>query len=104
MRAFLVQSVTAARPEAGGVWFPGLPHAAAALLIWPVFGAAACVTGLLMAGFVSFVVWLPITAITLNRGEPLVANATTPPLPRIALLILFGLWILTAWAAAAMTR
>ena len=55
---------TADRP-----WFPGLPHAMAGIATYFVFGAPACVTGLLLATLAGFVVYLPVTALALNGGR-----------------------------------
>lgn len=82
-------------------WLPGLPHVAAALATYFVFGWQACVTGLLLATLASFVVYLPVTALTLNGGRPIAADGPAPVLTTRAQLVLLGLWTLTAWAGAA---
>ena len=69
MRAFLSQAVTAAGSDQKTAWTLGLPHGLAALASWPVFGASACVTGLVMASLALFVVYLPMTALLLNGGQ-----------------------------------
>jgi hypothetical protein len=84
-------------------WLPGLPHVAAALATYFVFGGQACVTGLLLATLASFVVYLPVTALTLNGGQPITADSAAPVLTVRAQLVLLGLWTLTAWAGAALT-
>jgi hypothetical protein len=84
-------------------WLPGLPHVAAALATYFVFGARACVTGLLLATLASFVVYLPLTALTLNGGRPISADAPAPVLTTRSQMVLLGLWTLTAWAGAALT-
>jgi hypothetical protein len=104
MRTFFSQTITATRPTVGGAWFPGLPHAIAAASTWFVFGAAACISGLLMASLVSFVVWLPLTALALNNGEALQPEADAPVLTPNARRVLFVLWTATAWLAAAVAR
>jgi hypothetical protein len=91
-------------PAADTTWFPGLPHAVAAAATWLAFGGAACVAGLLMASLVSFVVWLPLTALALNNGKPLAEDAVAPALTPNAKRALFVLWTATAWLAAAITR
>ena len=83
-------------------WLPGLPHVAAALATYFVFGGQACVTGLLLATLASFVVYLPVTALTLNGGRPITADNAAPGLTVRAQLVLLGLWTLTAWAGAAL--
>jgi hypothetical protein len=87
----------------GQPWLPGLPHAIAALSTWFAFGGPACVTGLLMATLASFVVYLPLTALALNRGEGLPEDAPAPVLPLGAKIALFALWTVTAWSAAALS-
>ena len=103
MRTLFAQTV-ATRPSTEGAWFPGLPHGLAAVSTWIVFGGAACVAGLLMASFVSFVVWLPLTALALNNGQPLAHDAEAPALTANARRALFVLWTATAWLAAAIAR
>src|SRR6201994_22167 len=90
--------VTAEQP-----WLPGLPHVVAALATYFVFGGQACVTGLLLATLASFVVYLPVTALTLNGGRPITADNAAPVLTVRAQLVLLGLWTLTAWAGAELT-
>jgi hypothetical protein len=104
MRTRFSQTIAASRPATGNTWFPGLPHAVAAASTWLVFGGAACVAGLLMASLVSFVVWLPLTALALNDGQPLAQDAAAPALTPNAKRTLFVLWTATAWLAAAMVR
>jgi hypothetical protein len=101
MRAF---SVTLARPASAGTWFPGLPHALAAMATWPAFGGPACVAGLLLASLVSFVVWLPMTALALNNGRAVTSDVQAPSLTPNARRALFALWVATAWVAAAVVR
>jgi len=84
-------------------WLPGLPHVAAALATYFVFGIQACVTGLLLATLASFVIYLPVTALTLNGGKPIEADAPAPALTARAQLLLLVLWTLTAWFGAALT-
>ena len=84
-------------------WLPGLPHAAAALATYLVFGVQACVTGLLLATLASFVVYLPVIALALNGGRAIEADAVAPVLNMKAQIALLGLWTVTAWAGAALT-
>jgi hypothetical protein len=83
-------------------WLPGLPHVAAALATYFVFGGQACVTGLLLATLASFVVFLPLTALTLNGGRAIEAEAAAPVLTTRAQIALLALWTVTAWAGAAL--
>ncbi len=93
-----VSGVSSDRP-----WLPGLPHAAAGVATWFVFGAQACVTGLLLATLASFVVYLPVTALTLNGGRALGADAPAPVLTTRVQVLLLALWTVTAWAGAGLT-
>lgn len=83
-------------------WLPGLPHAAAALATYFVFGVQGCVTGLLLATLASFVVYLPVIALALNGGRAIEADAPAPALTTQAQVALFGLWTVTAWIGAAL--
>jgi len=99
MRA--VRALTGGRGfSADRPWLPGLPHAVAGIATYFVFGAPACVTGLLLATLASFVVYLPMTALAMNGGRALAADAPAPVLTTWAQVLLLGLWTLTAWAAA----
>ena len=80
------------------IWLPGMLHVAAAGATVLVFGTAACVTGLLMASMASFIVYLPLTTLALNHGQPLGPEEAAPPLPMTAQAVLLGLWTATAWA------
>lgn len=103
MRTFPAQTA-AARPSAEGTWFPGLPHVAAALTVWPVLGLAPAIAGLIVASLATFIVWLPITALTLNNGQPLAETDAAPALTPKAKLALFLAWTATAWLGAAITH
>lgn len=83
-------------------WLPGLPHVAAGLATYFVFGAQGCVTGLLLATLASFVVYLPVTALTLNGGRAIAEDAASPALTTRAQMVLLALWTVTAWAGAAL--
>jgi hypothetical protein len=83
-------------------WLPGLPHVVVACATWPVFGGSACVTGLLLAALASFVVYLPLTALTLNHGKAIAEDAAAPALTPTAQAVLLGLWSATAWLGAAL--
>jgi hypothetical protein len=83
-------------------WFPGLPHAVAGIATYFVFGAPACVTGLLLATLAAFVVYLPVTALVLNGGRAFAAVEPAPALSSRTQLVLLSLWTLTAWLGAAL--
>ncbi len=82
-------------------WLPGLPHAAAALATYFVFGGRGCLTGLMLATLASFVVFLPVTALALNGGRAISEDAPAPGLTQRAQIALLALWTATAWAGAA---
>jgi hypothetical protein len=90
------------RPSAEQPWLPGLPHVAAALATYFVFGGQACVAGLLLATLASFVVYLPLTALALNGGQAIEEDAPAPALTVRAQIALLVLWTLTAWIGAAL--
>ena len=104
MRALLSQTISAARPLETGTWLPGFAHVAAALMTLPVFGAAACATGLVLTSLISFVVWMPLTAIALNGGAALAEDEAAPVLTPTARIVLFVLWTATAWGVASIAR
>lgn len=81
-------------------WLPGLLHVAAAVATYFVAGGQACVTGLLLATLASFVIYLPVTALSLNGGRPIATDAPAPALTARAQFVLLGLWTLTAWGGA----
>ena len=81
-------------------WLPGLPHVAAALATYFVFGGQACVTGLLLATLASFVVYLPVTALALNGGRANRRGCAGAGVDGEGQVVLLGLWTLTAWAGA----
>ena len=97
-------SATTSNPAAEGAWTPGLAHVLTALAIWPVLGGLSCAVGLLMAGFLSFVVWLPLIALRLNGGAALAETDAAPELNPNARRVLFILWTATAWAGALAAR
>ena len=79
------------RPSAGQHWLPGLPHVAAGFATYFVFGGQACVTGLLLATLASFVIYLPVTALTLNGGQAIAEDAPAPALTVAAQVVLLVL-------------
>ncbi len=81
-------------------WLQGLMLVLAAFAPAPILGVADCVSGLLVATLLSFVVFLPLTVLTLNGGAAIPEDAPPPALPLPARLLLFVLWAATAWATA----
>ena len=75
-----VRALTGVSGSTEQPWLPGLPHVAAALASYFVVGGQACVTGLLLATLASFVVYLPVTALSLNGGQAITADAPAPAL------------------------
>ena len=102
MRA--VRALTGVSVSPDQPWLPGLPHAVAGLATAFVFGAQACLTGLLLATLASFVVYLPLTALALNGGRAITTEAQVPALRLPAQIVLLALWTLTAWGVAALAR
>ncbi len=98
--ALLTEQIVRAPKFGQKAWLPGLLHVAAAFAPAPVLGVAVCVSGLLVATLVSFVVFLPLTVLTLNGGAAIPEDANLPALPLRARVILFALWMATAWATA----
>ncbi|HYZ25008.1 MAG TPA: hypothetical protein VE690_22935 [Rhodopila sp.] len=95
----LTGGIASSRPDRP--WLPGLAHALAALCVWPAFGAGACMAGLLFATLASFVVYLPLTALALNGGQPIAADGPAPALTPRAQVVMLALWTVTAWLAGA---
>jgi len=55
-----------------------------------------------VASVASFVVFVPMTALALNRGAALPEDATLPPLTARSYVVLLALWTVTAWLGAAL--
>ena len=102
MRA--VHALTGIAVSADRPWLPGLPHAIAGLASAPAFGLGPCLSGLLLATLASFVIYLPLTALALNGGRPIAADAAAPALPLRAQVLLLVLWTVTVWGTAAIAR
>lgn len=97
---FVPGFITGTSAQIDASWQPGLPHALAALACGPVFGWLPAGAGLLMAAFASFILYLPLIALTLNRGRPIPPDATMPAMTPAAHGVLLALWTLTAWIVA----
>ena len=80
----------------------GLPFAVTAFVPALFVGWQGCVAGLLVASIASFLVYVPMTALALNGGEPLSEAAPAPSLTSPAYAVLLGLWTASAWLAAAL--
>ncbi|HVY17278.1 MAG TPA: hypothetical protein VHB27_18790 [Rhodopila sp.] len=102
MRA--ARALTGTSLSADHPWLPGLPHAALGLTTVFAFGFQACLTGLLLATLASFVVFLPLTALALNRGQAIAPGTPAPVLTLKAQAVLLVLWTLAVWAGAALAR
>ena len=94
---FWRERVTAAALIPLSLWFL---YAALGLAVAPVLGLAPCIAGLLLAAMVSFVVYLPLTALALNGGQRIGADDPAPVLTRTAHGVLLVLWTATVWGAA----
>lgn len=81
-------------------WLFGLPVLGAALLSGLTFGWPACVAGVLMASFASFVLYIPMVTLWLNGGQPLAADAAAPVITPVLQRGLLALWAVTAWVVA----
>ena len=106
MRSFFSPALSTSPPAASATapWAPGLAHGLAALAVLPVLGGLACAVGLLMAGFLSFVVWLPLIALSLNGGKALAEQDAPPELTPNARRVLFALWTATAFLGGLAVR
>jgi hypothetical protein len=80
----------------------GLPFALTAAVPGILFGWQASVAGLIVASVASFVVFVPMTALALNRGAALPEEATLPPLTARSYVILLALWTMAAWLGASL--
>jgi hypothetical protein len=80
----------------------GLPFALTAAVPGILFGWQASVAGLIVASVASFVVFVPMTALALNRGAALPEHATLPPLTARSYVVLLALWTVAAWLGAAL--
>jgi hypothetical protein len=79
----------------------GLPFVLAACAPGIVFQWRACIAALLIASVASFLVYVPMTALALNRGAALTEDTPAPPLNARAYVLLLALWTATAWCGAA---
>jgi len=67
-----------------------------------MFGWPACIAALMIASLASFLVYVPLTALALNSGQPLAEDAPAPALTAPTYAALLALWATTAWLAASM--
>jgi len=81
-------------------WLPGLLHIVAALSPLLVFNVASAVSALVLTTLVSFVVYVPLTALALNGGAPIADDHPAPDLTPRARVVLLVLWTATIWATA----
>jgi len=80
----------------------GVPFVLTAAVPGILFGWQASVAALIVATVARFVVFVPMTALTLNRGAALPEDATLPPLTGRCYVALLALWTLAAWLGAAL--
>jgi hypothetical protein len=79
----------------------GLPFVVAACAPGFIYGVPACFAALMIAALASFLVYVPLTALTLNGGSALADDAAVPLLTPRAYAVLLVLWTTTAWFGAA---
>ena len=79
----------------------GLPFVLAAFVPGFVVGWQACLAALMIASLASFLVYVPLTVLTLNGGGALTEDAPVPALTARAYAVLLVLWTTTAWLGAA---
>lgn len=78
----------------------GLPFVITAGVPGILFGWQASIVALIVASVASFVVFVPMTALALNRGAALHEDASLPPLTARCYVVLLVLWTLAAWLGA----
>ena len=91
--------------------WPSLRHARGRLLGLPFVVTAAApgvvlewqawVASLLIATVATFLLYVPVTALTLNGGAALKDDQPAPALTMRAYVVLLMLWTVTAWLGAA---
>ena len=79
----------------------GLPFVLAGLVPGTIVGWEVCFAALVIASLASFLVYVPLTALALNGGNPLRADAPVPALTPRAYIVLLVLWTTTVWLGAA---
>jgi hypothetical protein len=84
-----------------GAWLPGVAYLVAALTPALVFGAQACVAGLVVAILANFILYLPLSALALNDWQPIGPDDPAPDLTGRVRVVLLILWTATAWLGAA---
>ena len=78
----------------------GAPVLGTALAGGLAFGWPACLAGVLLASFASFVLFIPMAALWLTGGRPLASGTEPPMLPDALQRGLLALWAATAWTVA----
>ncbi len=78
----------------------GLPFVLVGCAPGFIFGWQASVASLMIATLASFLVYVPLTALALNRGGALPEDAPVPALTPRAYGMLLTLWTATAWLGA----
>ena len=96
----LTESVVSSPARRDRTWLTGLPHIVACCASGLVFGAPACLAGLVLAALAGFVVYLPLTTLALNQGRPLGSEEAAPELSLGAQVGLLVLVTATAWLGA----
>jgi hypothetical protein len=78
----------------------GLPFVLAALAPGYLLGWQACLSALAIACLASFLIYVPLTVLALNGGNPLAEASPVPQLTARAYWVLLTLWTTTAWLGA----
>ncbi len=81
-------------------WLFGLSVLGAALLSGLTFGWPACIAGILMASFATFVLYIPMVTLWLTGGKPLAIDAAAPVITAALQRTLLALWSVTTWGVA----
>ncbi len=79
----------------------GLPFVLTAFTPGLMLGWQPCLAALTVASLATFLVYLPLMVLALNRGYALADNAPVPLLTLRAYAVLLALWTTTAWLGAA---
>ena len=94
------ETLVASPARADIPWLLGLLHVLAAISPLLVFDIPTCLAAVAMTTLASFVVYVPLTALTLNGGRPIAEGTSAPELTPVAHIVLLALWTATVWSTA----
>ena len=94
------ETLVASPARADIPWLLGLLHVLEAISPLLVFDIPTCLAAVAMTTLASFVVYVPLTALTLNGGRPIAEGTSAPELTPVAHIVLLVLWTATVWATA----